>query len=255
MLTISFLEGIEDARTSLANNSPAREAIDNGSPHGISHLDADRGPSVQVLPLGDSITQANDKHSSYRYPLWIKLIDSEVNLDFVGSQSSNHNGDPVWPEYKGHSFDRDHEGHWGWRTEQILEGLPMWLEGYTPGLVLLHIGTNDAFANQSTASTVKEIKRIIDILRYRNPTITVLLAQVIPTRDPTSNQRIKELNEQIDGIAASKSTTESLVVVVDQNSGFSPSSDTYDGVHPNIAGEEKIAQKWFDAIVETLPKS
>ena len=130
--------------------------------------------------------------------------------------------------------------------------MPAWLEGYTPDIVLLHLGTNDVFDNQTTLSTISEIGQIIDVLRADNPTVVVLLAKILPTLDPASNQRIDELNQQIDSIALLKSTPESPVVVVDQNLGFSASEDTYDGIHPNLTGEEKMAQKWYDAIIAVL---
>ena len=212
---------------------------------------------ITVLPLGDSITSGNSKHMTYRYPLWVKFIDSGFNFDgihfdLVGSQNSNHNGNRVWPDYRGHSFDYDHEGHPGWRAEQILAVLPTWLKGYTPDIVLLHIGTNDVMANQTTLSTINEIEQIIDVLRADNPRVIVLLAKIIPTRDPILNQRIIELNQRIDSIARSKSTVESPVVIVDQNLGFNVSEDTDDGVHPNRTGAEKIAQKWFEAIAKAV---
>ena len=243
-----------------------RFVMDTGFFH-FNYLDIVRGSAppqpvvLRVLPLGDSITHGNSKSRTYRYSLWTKFIDSGLNadgifFDFVGLQNSNHNRDPVWPDYRGHSFDRDHEGHSGWRAEQVLGSLPMWLESYTPEIVLLHLGTNDVFANESTLSTISEIGQLIDVLRADNPTVTVLLAKIIPTRDPISNQRISELNQQIDGVAALKSTAESPVIVVDQNSGFNVGEDTYDGIHPNLAGEEKMAQKWFDAIVAIVkPRS
>jgi lysophospholipase L1-like esterase len=212
---------------------------------------------ITVLPLGDSITSGNSKHMTYRYPLWVKFIDSGFNsdgihFDFVGSQDSNHNGNQVWPDYRGHSFDHDHEGHPGWRAEQILAVLPTWLKGYTSDIVLLHIGTNDVMANQTTLSTINEIKQIVNVLQADNPKVIVLLAKIIPTRDPILNQRIIELNQRIDSIALSKSTVESPVVIVDQNLGFNVTEDTDDGLHPNRTGAEKIAQKWFEAITKAV---
>jgi hypothetical protein len=41
------------------------------------------------------------------------------------------------------------------------------------------------------------------------------------------------------------------VILVDQNSGIT-SGDLYDGIHPSATGEEKMAQKWFDAISKYL---
>jgi GDSL-like Lipase/Acylhydrolase family len=212
---------------------------------------------ITVLPLGDSITSGNSKHMTYRYPLWVKFIDSGFNVDgiyfdFVGWQNSNHDGNRVWPDHRGRSFDHDHEGHPGWRAEQILAVLPTWLKGYTPDIVLLHIGTNDVMTNQTTLSTINEIEQIVNVLRADNPKVIVLLAKIIPIRDPILNQRIIELNRRIDGIIMSKSTVESPVVIVDQNLGFNVTEDTDDGVHPNRTGAEKIAQKWFEAIAKAV---
>ena len=40
-----------------------------------------------ILPLGNSITQADTSHDSYRYPLWKKLIDAQLGntTRFTGS--------------------------------------------------------------------------------------------------------------------------------------------------------------------------
>ena len=35
---------------------------------------------LKILPLGDSITQAEGNRASYRYPLWQKLVDA--GMDF-----------------------------------------------------------------------------------------------------------------------------------------------------------------------------
>ena len=220
----------------------------------IGRVETAAAASVQpvISPLGDSITHADSSHQSYRYPLWIKLVDAGIVFDFVGSQSTNSGGDPIWPDHAGQTFDPDHEGHAGWRADEIRDGLPTWLVGYTPDIVLLHIGTNDAFQNQSTSTTVDEIKQIIDALRVDNPNVVVLLAKLIPSTDTSINQGIDALNAEVDGIAVQMDTAESPVVVVDQNTGFSAAVDTYDGVHPNVVGEEKMAQKWYDAIVQAL---
>jgi uncharacterized repeat protein (TIGR01451 family) len=212
------------------------------------------GSTVRILPLGDSFTRGTGKHPSYRYPLWVKLIDAGVDFDFVGSQNSNESGNPVFADHNGQSFDSDHEGHAGWRADEIVARLPKWLNSYTPDIVLLHIGTNDVSDNQSTQSTVNEIIQIIDVLRADNPSVKILLAKIIPTSsDQAKNDRINELNSQIVELAAQKHNLASPVIVVDQNSGFYAIQDTYDGIHLNASGRLKIAQKWFQAIINVLP--
>src|SRR6476469_5961300 len=65
--------------------------------------------AVRVMPLGDSITQGDQFHSSYRRPLWKLISEQEMNIDFVGSGKLN------FPQHlpPNPDFDLDNEGHWG----------------------------------------------------------------------------------------------------------------------------------------------
>ena len=213
---------------------------------------------VRIMPLGDSITQADSTHYGYRYALWLRLIDAEVSLDLVGSMSTNYGGNPIWPLHEGQSMDPQHEGHWGWETNEILAGrsgagrLATWLQPYTPDIVLLHLGTNDALHGHSTASTVAELEQVILTLQADNPAVVILLAKLIPSRDPNAS-RIPLVNAEIDGIARRRQTRLSRIVVVDQWSGFDPLADLYDPWHPDASGEAKMAQKWFEALMAVPP--
>src|SRR5688500_13073151 len=85
-----------------------------------------------IMPLGNSVTQGDPSHFTYRYILWQKLNTAGCSFNYVGSQNTNSGGTPTYPNM---SFDRDHEGHWGWRADELLAGLPGWLAGYTPDIV------------------------------------------------------------------------------------------------------------------------
>jgi lysophospholipase L1-like esterase len=211
---------------------------------------------LRILPLGDSITQGNVSTRSYRYNLWRKLTDARIDFDFVGTLNTNVDGkNPPWPDYAGKTFDRDHEGRWGWYTDLFLqkENLPAWLRKYTPDIVLLHLGTNDVFRESGTGETVTKLRKIIELLQADNPRVTILLAKLIGSTSKR-NPQIQELNAEMQTLAAAASTQTSRVVVVDHNTGFdfTPGVDTYDGTHPNAAGEEKMAQRWFDAIIKVV---
>jgi lysophospholipase L1-like esterase len=211
---------------------------------------------VKILPLGDSITQGREFSQSYRYPLWKKLVDSDIEFDFVGSLTENFTGTPDFPDYKGLSFDRDHEGHWGFRVDQILSSvLPGSLIDYDVDLALIHLGTNDVIQGQTTFSTINELEQIITLLRDKNSAVKILLAEPIPTTASFTqyNDAINELGSEIRKLVPRLSTLQSKIVLVDQASGINVSQDIQgDGLHPTAAGEEKIAQKWFNSIKETL---
>ncbi|WP_244981854.1 SGNH/GDSL hydrolase family protein [Corallococcus exercitus] len=203
----------------------------------------------KVMPLGDSITQGAAGHGSYRCQLWRKLTRKGYRADFVGTLSTGYLGEntcsSVW-------FDRDHEGHWSWRADQVLANISNWAASERPDLVLIHLGTNDTYYNQTEDSTVSELEQIIDRLRVVNPRVKVFLAQIIPTSGASLSLKLQSLNQRMPGLAEAKSTEDSPVYVVDQWTGFNPSTDTYDGIHPNLIGEEKMAERWFQAIREHL---
>ena len=213
---------------------------------------------TKIMVLGDSIVQGRKRSNSFRRSLWQKLTAAGYKVDFVGSMNQTKDCTP----HPDNDFDPDHEGHWGWRIDEIINGksekcwgegsLSDWLNNYTPDMVLLHLGTNDAIQKNSAASSVEELKQVIDILRADNPDVTIFLATLIPTVDEDSRQRIQELNQLIPDIVAEKQQPNSRIILVDQYSDFQAQSDTYDQVHPNVEGEEKMATKWYEAIEDFL---
>lgn len=167
--------------------------------------------------------------------------------DFVGSMTTGHNGANSCTIT---GFDTQHEGHWGWRADQLLANMSTWANTHRPEIALIHLGTNDLAQGQTVDSTISEISQIIDRLRAANPTVKVFVAKVIPLNNPA--YPITTFNQRIGTLATSKNTTTSPVIAVDQWTGFNASTDTYDGVHPNATGEAKMAEKWFQAIRTSL---
>jgi lysophospholipase L1-like esterase len=201
----------------------------------------------KVMPIGDSITQGAAGRASYRCQLWQKLQTGGYSADFVGSQTLGYSGANTCTVS---GFDLNHEGHWGWRADQILAQISTWAANTRPDIALIHLGTNDVFQGNTLDSTLQELGQIIDRLRAANPNIKVFLAQVIPATSSATN--LQSFNQRIPGLAASKTTTASPVIVVDQWTGFNAQTDTYDGVHPNPTGEAKMAERWYQAIRTSL---
>jgi acyl-CoA thioesterase I len=219
-------------------NSPATSG--SGSQNSRSNA------TVKIMPLGDSITESLSPHNSYRYYLWHLLLNKDYRIDFVGSLHGVGDGPPANPD-----FDMDHEGHPGWRADEILVNIQMWATQAAPDVVLLHIGTNDLCQGQSVASTITDIGHIIDVLRTVNPRIQILLAQLIGQASFV-NCGIPGLNAQLPGLAADKNQPESPIVLVDQFTGFDPTTMTYDGEHPNDIGDSRMADRWFEKLAPTL---
>lgn len=201
-------------------------------------------PPARIMPLGDSITQGEYGRFSYRVWLGRLLTERGCRFDFVGSQREMYRG--ATPG----DYDPDHEGHWGWTTDEVLRRLDGWAAAARPDVVLLHLGTNDVGRQNGVEQAAANLERIIVLLRASNPAVVVLLAQLIPGRG--LEDKIRALNARIAELAGRLNSSSSPVLVVDQFSGFDAAADTYDGLHPTAAGERKLAQRWF-AVLKDLP--
>jgi acyl-CoA thioesterase I len=224
-----------------------RTPIDSSSPS-PSASPAPPPRATRIMPIGDSITQGNTQSDSYRRPLWKLFQDARLSVDFVGGERDNNGGPPPNPD-----FDLDHEGHWGWRTDEVLALLDASARAHRPDVALVHLGSNDVFQGQDNAGTLRELEAVVERLRGANPSVSVLLAQLIPTSRAGRDSQIVALNAGIAGLAARLNTPASRVVAVDQYSGFDAANETRDGTHPNPAGEAKMAQRWFAAYL-ALPR-
>jgi lysophospholipase L1-like esterase len=218
---------------------------------------------TRLLPLGDSITHGGQGHASYRYRLWQRLLQSGRDVDLVGLQSQIDGGDPpnlAWyPDYSTW-FDRDHEGHWGWRTDQIAAILPGVLTATLPDVVIVHLGTNDV--GQSGAAGVANaeanLRGIVGLVRAARPGIPILLAQVVPIGPGTSYfanaGEITTLNAAIAAIAADSNRVDAPVAWVDQHTGFDLGTMMQpDGLHPDTTGENRMAEAWHAALLPWIP--
>ena len=201
---------------------------------------------ARIMPLGDSITQGNTALASYRRPLWFKLQGATFKSNFVGSTRTNHNGPNPHQD-----FDLDHEGHWGWTAYEVASNLNSWAAAAKPNIALIHLGTNDLHSRQPADRVVGHLRQIVGILRKHRPNIGIALAAIIPSpRLDVSgfNNKVKTLATQLD-------TPGSPAVSVDMQTGFSISAHSWDGVHPNSAGETFMAERWYPAIIKLAQKS
>jgi lysophospholipase L1-like esterase len=207
---------------------------------------ADGPTPIRIMPLGDSITYGTSSTGTvgYRRPLYQLLTGSGYSVDFVGSQTTG------FPE----DFDRNHEGHSGWRADQIRDNITGWLNSTPADVILLHIGTNDISQNQGATGTAVEIGQILDRIDAWETThnqVWVVLARIV-NRNDSRNGITTTLNGLIQGLADTRIAGGDKIVVVDMESALSYPGDLADTVHPNDSGYGKMAAAWFAAL-EALP--
>ncbi|MEU0191059.1 GDSL-type esterase/lipase family protein [Streptomyces afghaniensis] len=201
---------------------------------------------VRVMPLGDSITGSP---GCWRAVLWNRLQNSGyTDIDFVGT---------LPPQGCGQAHDGDNEGHGGELVTNVADQnlLPGRLAATRPDIVVMHFGTNDVWSSITPDRILAAYTKLVTQMRASNPDMRILVAQLIPM-SPAScaacAQRVVDFNARIPGWARATGTERSPITVVDQWTGFSTATDTYDGVHPNASGDDKIAARWFPALAAVL---
>ena len=197
-------------------------------------VQAESNGGVRVMPLGDSITDGSNVPGGYRINLWQRLAAGGYTIDFVGS---GFNGPPGLG-------DHDHEGHSGWRIDQIDANIVGWLRTAAPRTILLHIGTNDMGQNYDVVNAPARLSALIDKIRANAPTVELFVAQLIPASNATTEARIQSFNAALPGIVGQKGP---MTHLVDMHSGFT-NADLADGLHPNVGGYEKMAVRWYAAL-------
>ena len=220
--------------------------------------------ATRIMPLGDSITYDSytgdprlpGQKTGYRQLLWTLLSNAGYDVDFVGSQVAGQNAVPV--------FDADNAGFPGisaYRLANLLE-TGFWYntgEQVTPGpyfdyfpadVILLHIGTNDLSVN------VDDVERILDIIDDYSTSTRVVIARIIDK--VPHNQTVTAFNDALESLVNMRIIDGDLLTLVDMEEGaglkYVIGYDMVDAGHPLTLGYEKMANVWFEALVNLLPE-
>jgi hypothetical protein len=191
-------------------------------------------------------------------------VNAGYDVNFVGSLNA---GSSI-PD-----FDPDHEGHGGWRDDEIVDGKPGegkladWLVAFQPDIVLLHIGTNGLDPNPA------DVKNILDEIDSFSPDVWVVLALIInraccvDTPPCPECQETMDFNDNVEDMALDRVNNPGNpaypdnIIIVDMEAGANinyavqPAGDMWDNLHPYQSGwgYDKMADVWFDALAQILP--
>jgi lysophospholipase L1-like esterase len=198
---------------------------------------AESNGGTRVMPLGDSITEGTQVPGGYRIGLWQRFGTGGYRVDFVGSQFNGPAG----------LGDHDHQGHPGWRIDQLDANIVTWLRNTTPRTVLLHIGTNDILQNFNVAGAPARLSTLVDRITNTVPTADVFVATIIPLANPGQEANVRTFNATIPGMVQSKVNAGKRVHLVDMHAALT-TADLIDGIHPTATGYDKMAAAWYTAL-------
>jgi beta-glucosidase len=168
----------------------------------------------------------------------------QIDLVWIGDSITHgweESGKPIWEQYyvPRHAFNLGFSGD---RTEQVLWRLQHGeLDGVTPKLVVIMIGTNNAGHRQDPAEqTAAGVQAIINELRQRVPDSKILLLAIFP-RGAEPDDPLRKLNDATNKLLAAMADQKQIfyadigAAFLDQD-GRLPASIMPDFLHPNADG-------------------
>jgi chitodextrinase/lysophospholipase L1-like esterase len=214
--------------------------------------------NIAIMPLGDSLTYGfiNDGNSDneiggYRRYLWERLRgDGITNVDFVGSLA---NGIPT--------IDRDHEGHGGWRIDDLEAAVGGWLNASQPDIVLLLAGANDIIQGYGPSLALSRMGLLLDKIHTFRPAAKVIVANLPGGRANADSMfsnvtpaAVSAFNGGLPSLVNARAGQGWNIVLIDAfgSAGLdrSAASPDYsiDGMHLSLAGYSKLASLWYSAL-------
>ncbi len=199
-------------------------------------------PPVRIMPLGDSITDGTASGTAgfggYRGPLHTLLTSAGYNVDYVGTLTNNGASIP----------DPNHEGHSGWRIDQLDSNMTGWLAGLAaPDVVLMHIGTNDFGQGLDTANAITRLDALILDIATLQPYAHIIVTNLLARGEPQNTQIQSQFNPFVQTLVSAHAAAGRRVTFLDMRSAV-PLSDMPDNLHPNQTGYNKMANAWLPAI-------
>jgi len=220
---------------------------------------------IRIMPLGDSTTQGccDGLHAGYRYWLWEELIrNGYTNINFVGTEKtikgeeSNPSNSSQLEKLKAvysrwDEFDKNHQGVSGSSAREMWGPIEEWIFEHRPDIVLFLVGSNDLLKSRynlkRVTSSSNELFDLVDKIMKYSPNCIVFIGHLIPMKNPPPDY--DKFNEMLRLLAEKWN-----MPYVNLADGYNAQKDNLDDIHPDYAGERKVAEKWLEAMVKVLPR-
>ncbi|KAJ5147506.1 hypothetical protein N7526_000858 [Penicillium atrosanguineum] len=189
---------------------------------------------LRIMPLGASITLGykSTDGNGYREHIRQQLRYEGWEVDMVGSKEN------------GTMYNNHHEGHIGFRIDQIAEVVDKTIPKQ-PNLILINAGTNDAIQKYNVYSAGTRMNSLMTKLFNEIDGTTIILSTLLPNKKEP--KLVKAINEQYRTLAAFWRAKNGRVVLADMDS-FIKEDQLVDGIHPDDYGYKEMASVWWAAI-------
>ena len=203
---------------------------------------------INILLLGDSLTQGTQGSSGYRSYLYEMLKKENYNFNFVGPWQ-------IEPAFMHHDY-RNHAGVGGYRMSGIKNDMNTFMS-FDCDVIVMMIGTNDMNSG-NVQELCTQYEELVDLIIKAKPNVRLFCASAPPTSFPSGSYTDKHIgfNQGVKEICEKKTKAGAHVSWLDmspESSGITNDDiNPEDYVHPVASGWEKFAKTIFNTIKPTM---
>jgi hypothetical protein len=217
-------------------------------------------PGMRYLFVGDSMTVGAAGDYTWRYRMWQHLCSLGEPFSVVGPRDGLYDraadaavsADYADPSFPPHA--RRHLAGWGEGWLHLAPVIGDVVREHRPDVLLISLGLIDLGFYTDAGQTAANVERFIAVARTAAPRLRMVLLPVIPnTRadlDPGFADQCAELNTRMAKAVAQHDSPASPLLLASRPAGYDILLDTYDGTHPNAAGEHKLAAAFADSMYQ-----
>lgn len=179
-----------------------------------------------------------DGSVNYRQEIAAELSHRGVIFHFVGPVND---GVSDYARYSGHSI------------HELQKQSKHLFHEYPADIVMVNLSRDLFPRSVSVEQVLVDIQMMMTTFQRMNPSVTILVSQVIPPADGTLQYYLPQLNRELKQLAQQLQTEDSHVIVISTVDDLNQQQDMgADHAQLNRMGGMKMARKWVKAMMPFL---
>ncbi|WP_333741128.1 SGNH/GDSL hydrolase family protein, partial [Streptomyces sp. IBSBF 2806] len=213
---------------------------------------------LRFMPVGDSMTIGSTGEHTWRYRLWQHLC-AEYGGPFtlVGPRETLYDKATESPSsyaYAEPGFPRGHLAGWGEGWAHMTPLIGEAVRRSRADVLLVSLGLIDLGFYTNAEQTAENARAFVAEARAANPRIAMVWLPVIhnvrAANDEPFAAEVARFNELLAKTAADLDEPASPILLASVPPTWDIDTDTYDGTHPNTAGEHQLASAFAEAMYQ-----
>jgi hypothetical protein len=213
---------------------------------------------LRFMPVGDSMTIGSTGDHTWRYRLWRHLCGTyEGPFTLVGPRETLYDkatDTPTSYAYAEPDFPRGHLAGWGEGWQHMVPLIGEAVRRSKADVLLVSLGLIDLGFYTNAEQTAANARAFVAEARAARPGIRMVWLPVIPNiraaNDEPFATEVSLFNELLAKTAADLDEPASPILLASIPETWDIDTDTYDGTHPDAAGEHQLASAFAEAMYQ-----